>query len=235
MSQLEPLERPQLVAYSSEALGLLDLTPEQVVNSRGERWELQLKGAGPTPFSRGSDGRKVLRSSIREFLASEAMFHLGIPTTRAATCVTSDTRIVRDPLYNGEQHHLLSVGLWFGHFSGQLGDGAAMYLGEVVNSRGERWELQLKGAGPTPFSRGSDGRKVLRSSIREFLASEAMFHLGIPTTRAATCVTSDTRIVRDPLYNGNAIRERATVVSRVAPTFLRFGSFQIFLERDDIT
>ena len=73
----------------------------------------------------------------------------------------------------------------FGTFAGQLGDGAAMYLGELVNGEGERWELQLKGAGLTPFSRTADGRKVLRSSIREFLCSEAMHHLGIPTTRAA--------------------------------------------------
>ena len=65
----------------------------------------------------------------------------------------------------------------FGHFSGQLGDGAATYLGEVLNDRGERWELQLKGAGKTPYSRAGDGRKVLRSSLREYLCSEAMYHL----------------------------------------------------------
>ena len=79
----------------------------------------------------------------------------------------------------------------FGYFSGQLGDGATMYLGEVINGRGERWELQLKGAGKTPYSRTADGRKVLRSSIREFLCSEAMHYLGVPTTRAGTCITSE--------------------------------------------
>uniref|UniRef100_A0A8C9LFE9 Selenoprotein O n=1 Tax=Pavo cristatus TaxID=9049 RepID=A0A8C9LFE9_PAVCR len=84
----------------------------------------------------------------------------------------------------------------FGSFAGQLGDGAAIYLGEVRGPRGARWELQLKGAGITPFSRQADGRKVLRSSIREFLCSEAMFHLGIPTTRAGTCVTSDSEVPR---------------------------------------
>lgn len=116
----------------------------------------------------------------------------------------------------------------FGSFAGQLGDGAAMYLGEVINDQtGERWELQLKGAGPTPFSRFSDGRKVLRSSIREFLASEAMHHLGIPTTRAGSCVTSGTTVERDVLYTGNAQAERCTVVSRIARTFVRFGSFEI--------
>lgn len=120
----------------------------------------------------------------------------------------------------------------FGYFSGQLGDGAAMYLGEVINRRGERWEIQLKGAGLTPFSRTADGRKVLRSSIREFLCSEAMYHLGIPTTRAGTCITSDSRVVRDIFYDGRPIRERCTLVLRIAPTFLRFGSFEIFKPED---
>jgi len=78
----------------------------------------------------------------------------------------------------------------FGHFAGQLGDGRAMYLGEVINHKGERWEIQLKGAGRTPYSRSADGRAVLRSSIREFLCSEGMFYLGVPTTRAGSCVTS---------------------------------------------
>jgi len=123
----------------------------------------------------------------------------------------------------------------FGSFAGQLGDGATMYLGEVINHKGERWEMQFKGAGLTPYSRSADGRKVLRSSIREFLCSEAMHHLGVPTTRAGTCVTSDTRVVRDIFYNGNPIRERCTVITRIAPTFLRFGSFEIFKALDDET
>ncbi len=80
--------------------------------------------------------------------------------------------------------------------SGQLGDGATMYLGEVLNQRtGQRWELQFKGAGKTPFSRSADGRKVLRSSLREFMCSEAMAALGVPTTRAGTIVTSDSTVV----------------------------------------
>uniref|UniRef100_A0A0B7A2E6 Selenoprotein O n=1 Tax=Arion vulgaris TaxID=1028688 RepID=A0A0B7A2E6_9EUPU len=123
----------------------------------------------------------------------------------------------------------------FGYFSGQLGDGAAMYLGEVINKKGERWEIQLKGAGLTPYSRTADGRKVLRSSIREFLCSEAMYHLGIPTTRAGTCITSDSKVVRDIFYNGNPIQERCTLVLRIAPTFLRFGSFEIFKPTDSET
>lgn len=123
----------------------------------------------------------------------------------------------------------------FGSFAGQLGDGAAMYLGEVLSPRGERWEIQLKGAGLTPFSRQADGRKVLRSSVREFLCSEAMFHLGIPTTRAGTCVTSDSKVVRDIFYDGNPKNERCTIVLRIASTFIRFGSFEIFKPTDEYT
>ncbi|XP_012881220.1 PREDICTED: selenoprotein O [Dipodomys ordii] len=123
----------------------------------------------------------------------------------------------------------------FGQFAGQLGDGAAMYLGEVCTAAGGRWELQLKGAGPTPFSRQADGRKVLRSSIREFLCSEAMFHLGIPTTRAGACVTSESTVVRDVFYDGNPRYEKCAVVLRIAPTFIRFGSFEIFKSTDEHT
>lgn len=118
-------------------------------------------------------------------------------------------------------------GYQFGIFAGQLGDGRAHYLGEIINQKGECHELQLKGSGFTPFSRKGDGRAVLRSSIREFLCSEAMFHLGIPTTRSATIITSDTYVERDINYNGNIIREKATIISRIAPSFLRFGSLQI--------
>lgn len=88
----------------------------------------------------------------------------------------------------------------FGRWAGQLGDGRAITLGEVLNSRGERWELQLKGAGRTPYSRFSDGLAVLRSSIREFLGSEAMHCLGIPTTRALCLLTTGRGVVRDMFY-----------------------------------
>lgn len=109
-----------------------------------------------------------------------------------------------------------------------------MYLGEVVSEHG-RWELQLKGAGPTPFSRTADGRKVLRSSIREFLGSEAMHHLGVPTTRAGSCVTSDSTVERDIFYSGQPKNEKCTVVSRIARTFVRFGSFEICRPTDPDT
>jgi uncharacterized protein YdiU (UPF0061 family) len=104
-----------------------------------------------------------------------------------------------------------------------------MYLGEVINNTDQsRWELQIKGAGLTPFSRTADGRKVLRSSIREFLCSEAMHFLNIPTTRAGSVVMSDSTVERDPFYDGNSLNEPCAIVSRIAPNFFRFGSFEIF-------
>ena len=121
----------------------------------------------------------------------------------------------------------------FGTWAGQLGDGRAITLGEVINARGDRWELQLKGAGPTPFSRGADGRAVLRSSIREFLCSEAMHHLGVPTTRALSVVATGDQVIRDMFYDGNAAPEPGAVVCRVAPSFIRFGNFEIFASRGD--
>lgn len=117
-----------------------------------------------------------------------------------------------------------------------MGDGRAISLGDVTNPEsGEVVDLQLKGAGLTPFSRSADGRAVLRSSIREFLCSEAMYALGIPTSRAASLVVSDTKVARDKLYTGNVIREKCAVVMRLAPTFMRFGSFEIFKETDPTT
>lgn len=122
----------------------------------------------------------------------------------------------------------------FGNWAGQLGDGRAITLGELVNSRGEHWELQLKGAGPTPYSRRADGRAVMRSSVREFLCSEAMHHLGVPTTRALSLVGTGENVLRDILYDGHAREEPGAVVCRVAPSFLRFGNFELFTWRDDV-
>ena len=120
----------------------------------------------------------------------------------------------------------------FGHWAGQLGDGRAISLGEVIHD-GKRWELQLKGAGRTPYSRTADGRAVLRSSIREFLCSEAMHHLGVPTTRALSLVTTGEMVMRDMFYDGNPREEPGAIVCRVAPSFLRFGNFEILAVRRD--
>jgi uncharacterized protein YdiU (UPF0061 family) len=122
----------------------------------------------------------------------------------------------------------------FGVWAGQLGDGRAITLGEVVNHRGERYELQLKGAGATPYARSADGRAVLRSSIREFLCSEAMHHLGIPTTRALSLVATGEEVVRDMFYDGRPRAEPGAVVCRVAPSFIRFGSFELPASRGDL-
>jgi uncharacterized protein YdiU (UPF0061 family) len=121
----------------------------------------------------------------------------------------------------------------FGNWAGQLGDGRAISLGETVNAAGERWELQLKGAGPTPYSRGADGRAVLRSSVREFLCSEAMHHLGVPTTRALCLIGTGDSVVRDMFYDGNARAEPGAIVCRVAPSFIRFGNFELPASRGD--
>ncbi|MEO7725620.1 MAG: protein adenylyltransferase SelO [Burkholderiales bacterium] len=122
----------------------------------------------------------------------------------------------------------------FGHWAGQLGDGRAITLGEVVNAQGARYELQLKGAGLTPYSRTADGRAVLRSSVREFMCSEAMHHLGVPTTRALSLAATGAAIVRDMFYDGNPAPEPGSVVCRVAPSFVRFGNFQILAAHNEL-
>ena len=121
----------------------------------------------------------------------------------------------------------------FGNWANQLGDGRAINLGETVNAAGQRFELQLKGAGPTPYSRSADGRAVLRSSIREFLCSEAMHHLGVPTTRALSLVSTGEAVRRDMFYDGRAADEPGAVVCRVAPSFIRFGHFELPAARGD--
>ncbi len=116
------------------------------------------------------------------------------------------------------------AGHQFGHFVPQLGDGRALLLGEIKNSRNEHWEIQLKGAGTTPYSRQGDGRAVLRSSIREYLCSEAMYGLGIPTTRALAMINSEEEVFREQPESG-------AVIVRLAPSFIRFGSFELFASR----
>jgi uncharacterized protein YdiU (UPF0061 family) len=118
-------------------------------------------------------------------------------------------------LYGGHQ---------FGEWVPELGDGRVILLGEVKNSKGETWELQLKGSGITPYSRFGDGRAVLRSTIREYLASEAMHYLGIPTTRSLCIVGSKLPVRRETV-------ETAAVMLRLAPTHIRFGHFEVFAYR----
>ncbi len=122
----------------------------------------------------------------------------------------------------------------FGHWAGQLGDGRAINLAEVTTAQGHK-TLQLKGAGLTPYSRTADGLAVLRSSIREFLCSEAMFHLGVPTTRALSLCLTGQQVARDMFYNGNVQYEQGAVVCRVSSSFMRFGSFQLPAYRKDLS
>jgi uncharacterized protein YdiU (UPF0061 family) len=138
-------------------------------------------------------------------------------------------------LLSGMRPHAAAyAGHQFGNWAGQLGDGRAIALGEVVDADGGRHTLQLKGAGPTPYSRGADGYAVLRSSVREFLCSEAMHHLGVATTRALSLVVTGDKVVRDMFYDGNPKPEPGAVVCRVAPSFIRFGNFQLFAARQQL-
>src|SRR5919198_2973538 len=122
----------------------------------------------------------------------------------------------------------------FGHWAGQLGDGRAITLAEMIATDGSRQELQLKGAGKTPYSRTADGRAVLRSSLREFVCSEAMFHLGVPTTRALSLVGTGEEVIRDMFYDGHPRPEPGAIVCRVAPSFVRFGNLQILAANNEL-
>jgi uncharacterized protein YdiU (UPF0061 family) len=139
-------------------------------------------------------------------------------------------------LYEGMQPYATAYGgHQFGHWAGQLGDGRAIALGEVIGVDGQRHELQLKGAGRTPYSRHADGRAVLRSSLREFVCSEAMHALGVPTTRALCLVATGEDVVRDLFYDGHPKAEPGAIVCRVAPSFLRFGHYELPASRGDST
>ena len=132
-------------------------------------------------------------------------------------------------LKNSKPFAMCYAGHQFGNWAGQLGDGRAINLGEIKD-----WAVQLKGSGPTPYSRTADGLAVLRSSIREYLCSEAMHHLGVPSTRALSLSLTGDQVLRDIMYNGNPAHEKGAIVSRVAKSFLRFGNFEIFSSRNDI-
>ncbi|PZX94278.1 YdiU family protein [Flavobacterium aquariorum] len=127
---------------------------------------------------------------------------------------------------------LAYAGHQFGNWAGQLGDGRAINLTEVLHDD-KLYTVQLKGAGPTPYSRTADGFAVLRSSIREHLCAEAMHYLGVPTTRSLSLVLSGDQVLRDVLYNGNPAYEKGAIVCRVAPSFIRFGNFELFASRKD--
>ena len=136
-------------------------------------------------------------------------------------------------LSNTKPYAMCYGGHQFGNWAGQLGDGRAINLFEVEHQN-KNWKVQLKGAGETPYSRTADGLAVLRSSIREYLCSEAMFHLGVPTTRALSLSLSGDEVLRDVMYDGNPAYEKGAIVCRVAESFIRFGNFEIFAARNDV-
>ncbi|KAI7867280.1 hypothetical protein BDF14DRAFT_1804742 [Spinellus fusiger] len=129
---------------------------------------------------------------------------------------------------------LCYAGHQFGHFAGQLGDGRAISLFETVTSKDNAWELQLKGAGRTPFSRSGDGLAVMRSSIREFLVSEHMHALGVPTTRSLSLIATGKEVFREDGPPDTKQPERGAVVARMAPSWLRFGNFELFYSRGEM-
>lgn len=151
----------------------------------------------------GLDPKEVEKQEFLEFFTGNRLFPGSEPISA---------------IYAGHQ---------FGVWVPQLGDGRAILLGEVVNGEGRRFDIQLKGAGMTPFSRMGDGRAVLRSTIREYLCSEAMHALGIPTTRALCITGSDAPVYREQV-------ETAAVLTRVAPTHVRFGTFELFASRRQV-
>ena len=157
---------------------------------------------------------------------------LVVASPSAMALLDLDPSEAEDPLFaqifaghklwsSAEPRAMVYSGHQFGHYNPRLGDGRGLLLGEVINDRGEHWDLHLKGAGQTPYSRSGDGRAVLRSSIREFLASEYLHALGIPTSRALCVTGSSTPVWREK-------QERAAMLLRLAPSHVRFGHFEYF-------
>jgi uncharacterized protein YdiU (UPF0061 family) len=136
-------------------------------------------------------------------------------------------------LPNSKPYSMNYAGHQFGNWAGQLGDGRAIILAEVEHN-GIVHSLQLKGAGSTPYSRRADGLAVLRSSIREHLCSEAMHHLGVPTTRSLSLMLTGDQVLRDVMYDGNPDYEKGAIVCRIAPSFIRFGNFELFAAQNDV-
>jgi uncharacterized protein YdiU (UPF0061 family) len=165
--------------------------------------------------------------------SAEAAAALGLTTADCASREFVEVFSGNKLLPGMDPHATCYAGHQFGNFAGQLGDGRAINLGEVNVDTGH-WMLQLKGAGPTPYSRTADGLAVLRSSVREFLCSEAMHHLGVPTTRALCLIGTGEQVMRDMLYDGHPAAEPGAVVCRMSSSFVRFGHFQMLAARNEI-
>lgn len=164
--------------------------------------------------------------------SAEMLSNVGISQQEATTQLFTNIFTGNQIYHNTQPYAMCYGGHQFGSWAAQLGDGRAINLFEI-NHNNKQWALQLKGAGKTPYSRSADGLAVLRSSIREYLCSEAMYHLGVPTTRALSLALTGNEVLRDVLYNGNAAYEKGAIVCRVAPSFIRFGNFEILAARKD--
>lgn len=164
--------------------------------------------------------------------SKEMATELGISNQDLHTDFFRDIVTGNQVYQNTTPYAMCYAGHQFGNWAGQLGDGRAINLFEVEH-KNKNWKVQLKGAGETPYSRTADGLAVLRSSIREYLCAEAMFHLGVPTTRSLSLSLTGDQVLRDILYNGNPAYEKGAIVSRISPSFLRFGNFEIFAARND--
>ncbi|MGB3606512.1 MAG: YdiU family protein [Psychroserpens sp.] len=175
---------------------------------------------------------KQTKSPKMLHVSSEMASALGISQTEIESDNFTQIFTGNKVLKNTTPYAMCYGGHQFGNWAGQLGDGRAINLFEI-EQKNKKWCIQLKGAGETPYSRGADGLAVLRSSIREYLCSEAMYHLGVPTTRALSLALSGDQVMRDMLYDGNPALELGAIVTRVSPSFLRFGSFEIFAARQD--
>ncbi|WP_455220817.1 protein adenylyltransferase SelO [Kaarinaea lacus] len=174
----------------------------------------------PTPFE--TEPTLIhFNSTAADLLDLDSVLHLDTTLAPELAAIFSGKQSLPD----AEPIAMLYAGHQFGHYVPQLGDGRAIILGETTNQRGERWEIQLKGSGLTPYSRDGDGRAVLRSTIREYLCSEAMHALGIPTTRALCIVGSNDEVYRERIEPG-------AMLTRLAPSHVRFGSFEVFYYRN---
>lgn len=194
--------------------------PEEDGHSR------EVQGACFSYVKTKSPGKPTLVYTSEELLKE---MELNIGSREDFTAIVSGAK----PFPGVKPFAMCYGGHQFGHWAGQLGDGRAINIAELA-IKDKNWTFQLKGAGPTPYSRRADGFAVLRSSIREFLCSEAMHHLGVPTTRALSLVKTGDRVMRDMLYDGNPEFEEGAIVCRVAPSFVRFGSFEIFSSRQEL-
>ncbi len=195
----------------------------ELANTRRQVTDACYSRVAPTPVSQP----RLLAHS------SEMTDQLGIAASEVEASEFADVFGGNRLLAGMDPYAACYGGHQFGHWAGQLGDGRAIALGELIDIHGQSQTLQLKGAGPTPYSRTADGLAVLRSSLREFLCSEAMAHLGVPTTRALSLVSTGDQVLRDMFYDGHPALEPGAVVCRVAPSFVRFGSFQLAAARGE--